>query len=77
MLVNVAGARPSQYAVHHALAETPPSYYAEARELLADRVDAFTDALDAAGAEYTRPEGRSTCSRASRGSPERWRTSSA
>ncbi|PAU84130.1 aspartate aminotransferase [Halorubrum salipaludis] len=57
MLVNVAGARPSQYAVHHALAETPPDYYAEARELLAERVDAFTDALDAAGAEYTRPEG--------------------
>ncbi|WP_049982337.1 pyridoxal phosphate-dependent aminotransferase [Halorubrum sp. BV1] len=57
MLVNVAGARPSQYAVTHALAETPPGYYADARELLADRVDAFTDALDAAGAEYTRPEG--------------------
>ncbi len=57
MLVNVAGARPSQYAVHHALAETPPDYYAEAREMLADRVDAFTDALDAADAEYSRPEG--------------------
>ena len=57
MLVNVAGARPSQYAVTHALAETDPGYYADARELLADRVDAFTDALDAAGAEYTRPEG--------------------
>lgn len=57
MLVNVAGARPSQYAVHHALAETPPEYYAEARELLAKRADAFTDALDAAGAEYSRPEG--------------------
>ena len=57
MLVNVAGARPSQYAVLHALAETPPSYYAEARDLLADRVDAFTAALDAAGAEYSRPEG--------------------
>ncbi|VTT87639.1 Aspartate aminotransferase [Halorubrum sp. DM2] len=57
MLVNVAGARPSQYAAYHALAETPPSYYAEARDLLADRVDAFTSALDAAGAEYSRPEG--------------------
>ncbi|EMA69500.1 aminotransferase class I and II [Halorubrum aidingense JCM 13560] len=57
MLVNVAGPRPSQYAVHHALAETSPDYYAEARELLAERVDAFTDALDAAGAEYSRPEG--------------------
>ena len=57
MLVNVTGARPSQYAVYHALAETPPGYYAESRELLAERVDAFTDALDAAGAEYSRPEG--------------------
>ncbi|TKX55331.1 pyridoxal phosphate-dependent aminotransferase [Halorubrum sp. SP3] len=57
MLVNVAGARPSQYAVSHALAETPQRYYAEARGLLADRVDAFTDALDAAGAEYSRPAG--------------------
>ena len=57
MLVNVAGARPSQYAVHHALEATPPDYYASARDLLADRVDAFTEALDAAGAEYTRPEG--------------------
>ncbi|WP_418281321.1 pyridoxal phosphate-dependent aminotransferase [Halorubrum sp. DTA98] len=57
MLVNVAGPRPSQYAVAHALAETDPSYYAGNRELLADRIDAFTDALDAAGAEYTRPEG--------------------
>ncbi|MFW5916930.1 MAG: pyridoxal phosphate-dependent aminotransferase [Halorubrum sp.] len=57
MLVNVAGPRPSQYAVTHALAETGPAYYAESRELLADRVDAFTEALDAAGAEYSRPEG--------------------
>ncbi|WP_435073099.1 pyridoxal phosphate-dependent aminotransferase [Halorubrum sp. HHNYT27] len=57
MLVNVAGARPSQYAVQHALSETPPSYYAEARDLLAERVEAFTDALDAADAEYNRPEG--------------------
>jgi aspartate/methionine/tyrosine aminotransferase len=57
MLVNVAGARPSQYAVQHALAETPPDYYAAARDLLRERADAFTDALDAAGAEYNRPEG--------------------
>ena len=57
MLVNVAGARPSQYAVQHALAETPPDYYAAARDLLRERADAFTDALDAAGAEYSRPEG--------------------
>jgi aspartate/methionine/tyrosine aminotransferase len=57
MLVNVAGPRPSQYAVHHALAETSPEYYTEVRELLTERVDAFTSALDAAGAEYSRPEG--------------------
>ncbi len=57
MLVNVTGPRPSQYAVLHALRETPPSYYAEARELLDERIDAFTAALDAAGAEYTTPEG--------------------
>ena len=57
MLVNVTGARPSQYAVCHALAETPPEYYATVRERLAGRVDAFTDALDAAGAEYSRPDG--------------------
>jgi aspartate/methionine/tyrosine aminotransferase len=57
MLVNVAGARPSQYAVQHALAETPPEYYADARDMLTERADAFTDALDAAGAEYNRPEG--------------------
>ncbi len=57
MLVNVAGARPSQYAVLHALRRTEPEYYAAGRELLADRIDAFTAALDEAGAEYTRPEG--------------------
>ncbi len=57
MLVNVAGARPSQYAVHHALETTSPDYYESARELLTERVDAFTGALDAAGAEYSRPDG--------------------
>jgi len=57
MLVNVAGSRPAQYAVLRALRETPPEYYAENRRLMADRVDTFTDALDEAGAEYTRPDG--------------------
>ena len=33
------------------------AYYREARDQLADRIDAFTDALDAAGAEYSRPDG--------------------
>jgi aspartate/methionine/tyrosine aminotransferase len=57
MLVNVAGSRPSQYAVLHALRNTPPEYYEASREVLRERVDTFTDALDAAGAEYTRPDG--------------------
>jgi aspartate aminotransferase len=57
MLVNVAGARPSQYAVLHALRNTPPEYYEEARGVLEERVDRFTAALDAASAEYTRPDG--------------------
>ncbi|ADJ15900.1 pyridoxal phosphate-dependent aminotransferase [Halalkalicoccus jeotgali] len=57
MLVNVTGSRPAQYAVLQALRETDPDYYAGTREMLAERIDAFTDALDAAGAEYTRPDG--------------------
>jgi len=57
MLVNVAGSRPAQYAVLKALRETPPEYYARNRETMADRVDTFTDALDEAGASYTRPDG--------------------
>ena len=57
MLVNVAGSRPSQYAVLQALRETPPEYYEENRALLRERVDTFTDALEAAGAAYTRPQG--------------------
>jgi aspartate/methionine/tyrosine aminotransferase len=57
MLVNVAGSRPAQYAVLKALRETPADYYEENRRLLASRIDAFCDALDEAGAEYTRPRG--------------------
>jgi aspartate aminotransferase len=57
MLVNVTGARPSQAAVLRALRETGPEYYEASRDLLRDRIDAFTDALDAAGAEYTVPDG--------------------
>ncbi len=57
MLVNVAGSRPSQYAVLNALRETEPDYYERNRELLRERVDAFTDALEEAGAEYTTPKG--------------------
>ena len=57
MLVNVATTRPPQVAVLRALRETDPEYYESARSLLRERVDTFTDALDAAGAEYTRPDG--------------------
>ena len=57
MLVNVATTRPGQYAVLKALRETDPDYYERNRDLLRERVDAFTDALDAAGAEYTTPRG--------------------
>jgi aspartate/methionine/tyrosine aminotransferase len=57
MLVNVAGSRPAQYAIGHALRETDPAYYEANRELLRERVQTFTSALDAAGAEYTEPDG--------------------
>jgi aspartate/methionine/tyrosine aminotransferase len=57
MLVNVAGSRPAQTAVLRALRETDPSYYEDTRAMLRERIDAFTDALDEAGAAYTRPDG--------------------
>ena len=57
MLTTTAGVRPSQYAVLHALRTTDPAYYDRSRRVLADRVEAFTDALDAAGAEYMSPDG--------------------
>ncbi|MFB6071879.1 MAG: pyridoxal phosphate-dependent aminotransferase [Halobacterium sp.] len=57
MLTNVASSRPAQAAVLHALRETGPEYYRENRELLRERVETFTDALDDAGAEYTTPDG--------------------
>jgi aspartate/methionine/tyrosine aminotransferase len=57
MLVNVASPRPSQYAVLHALEGMDPAYREAARERMRDRIAAFTDALEAAGAEYTTPEG--------------------
>jgi aspartate/methionine/tyrosine aminotransferase len=55
--VNVAVSRPAQAAVAAALRETPPSYYESVRDTLRERIDDFTAALDAAGAEYTTPEG--------------------
>ncbi len=57
MLTNVAGSRPAQHAVLHALRNTGPAYFERTRELLTDRLAAFADALEAAGAEYTSPEG--------------------
>ena len=57
MLTNVTCSRPAQYAVLQALRETPPEYYERNRELVAERIETFTAALDAAGAAYTRPDG--------------------
>jgi aspartate/methionine/tyrosine aminotransferase len=57
MLVNVAVTRPGQYAALRAYEETDPAYHEANRELLAERVETFTSALDAAGADYTVPDG--------------------
>ncbi|GAA0252434.1 pyridoxal phosphate-dependent aminotransferase [Haladaptatus pallidirubidus] len=57
MLTNVATSRPAQYAVLHALRGTAPDYYEENRQLLNSRVETFTNALDAAGADYSQPDG--------------------
>jgi aspartate/methionine/tyrosine aminotransferase len=57
MLTNVTGSRPAQAAVLAALRDTGPEYYEQARERMRERIRTFTDALEAAGAEYTRPDG--------------------
>jgi len=57
MLVNVATTRPGQHAALRAFEATDPAYHEANRELLAERVETFTDALDAADAEYTVPDG--------------------
>lgn len=57
MITTVAGSRPGQYAVLRALEETPPSYYSTTRSLIAERIEAFTTALDGVGAAYTTPHG--------------------
>jgi len=57
MLTNVTCSRPAQAAVLHALRNTGPEYYEDVRETVQERIATFTDALDAAGAEYTDPEG--------------------
>ena len=56
-LTTLAVSRPAQAAVLAALRETPASYHEAVRDTLRERIDAFTHALDAAGADYTRPEG--------------------
>ena len=57
MLTTVTGSRPAQYAVLQAFRETPPAYYERNRERVRERVETFTAALDAAGADYTEPGG--------------------
>lgn len=57
MLTVTAGVRPSQYAVLSALRSTDQEYYERCRSLLRERVETFTGALDAAGAEYMSPDG--------------------
>ena len=57
MLANVSGSRPAQAAVLEALRETDPSYYEERRDTLRERIASLTGALDAAGAEFVRPDG--------------------
>jgi len=57
MLVNVTTSRPAQQAAYQAYRETAPDYYADARDRLESRIETFTAALDAAGAEYTTPDG--------------------
>jgi len=57
MLTNVATTRPGQAAVLHALRATDPAYHRETRDLVQDRIETFTGALDEAGATYTNPEG--------------------
>jgi len=57
MLTNVSGSRPAQYAVERAMETTEARYYEAARDRLRTRIDSFCDALDAAGATYSRPDG--------------------
>lgn len=57
MLTNISASRPAMAAVNHALRNTGPDYYADVRDRLTERVRTFTDALDAAGADYSEPDG--------------------
>jgi aspartate/methionine/tyrosine aminotransferase len=57
MLTNVTCSRPAQYAVLQALRETPDAYYERNRALVEERIETFTAALDAAGADYVTPQG--------------------
>lgn len=57
MLSTVTSSRPAQAAVLRALRNTGPGYYESVRDRLEERIDRFTGALAAAGAEYIEPEG--------------------
>jgi aspartate/methionine/tyrosine aminotransferase len=57
MLTTISASRPAQSVVLRALRETPASYYERNRELVEERIETFTAALDAAGADYTTPRG--------------------
>jgi len=57
MLTNVSGSRPAQYAVSRAIDAVDPAYFAANRELVKQRIETFTAALDEAGADYTKPRG--------------------
>lgn len=57
MLTNVSTTRPAQFAVSRAIESVDPAYHEANRELVQERIETFTAALDAAGAEYTQPEG--------------------
>lgn len=57
LLINVAGSRPAQFAVLHALKQTSPDYYATHRETLQDRATQLTAALEEIGAEHSTLEG--------------------
>lgn len=57
MLTNVAVSRPAQHAVAHALETTPPSWYASNRRRVRERIEAFTDTLEAIRADYREPDG--------------------
>ncbi len=57
MLTNVSGSRPAQYAVSEAIESVEEAYFVANRELVRERIETFSAALEEAGAEYTTPDG--------------------